>query len=1242
VKRSTFCRAGARPGRAVVTLLLWAVLSIAPRAGAEGAHFHPDLVGALDRLDRSKGPESYAAIRGVWRTWDRADPLHVEEALRSTAGSSRLTPPLRVYAALHVAFARTRRGDFESARADIQRLGYVDRWLLVGPFDNEGKHGLEAEHGPEAELGQPIVVGRAYTGKERAVRWRAVPAAFPYGWLDSGALVRPERKVCVFAKTFVRGREGARTPRTITAWIGVEGAFTLFWNGKRLLEDSAYRGHDFDRFATTLTLEPGTNDLTLKLCGNDAPPVVSLRFGDSRGAPDPEIEVTADIAASEEAARLATTLAQRKPAAKPAAGPEGPVQAFERLVKSSRAIDLFAYARYLVATGGDDPTEHRARDLAQRAAEREPTVERLLLAGELSEERNRRREWVAKASALADKAGKPDLAVLLARADLARGSPNWRDAVPFYDRVLAINPDQVDALRGRVELYNEAGLRRTALATLESAVERNPQSVNLLNMYASQLRALGRATDAAEVESRYAGLRFDDRSYLASRIELAISRRNRTAAERWIERLLAADPDSQWALGTAARAYRSLGQTERAIATHQRALELAPEDVGTLRTLADLHAELGRRDEQLALLTRLLQIRPQDRDVREYLEHIEKPKPRPDEAYAWTAKRFLPLRAAAAAGQTQRTLRDLTVTTVFENGLSSKFRQVIYQPLTDAAAAIGRQYAFQYQADREIVQLRGARVYRKNGKIDEAIESGESAANDPSISMYTSARNFYVQLPRLEAGDVVELRYRLDEITPRNEFADYFGEIVHMGSTEPVQNAEYVLITPKSRNFHIEAQVPGLERELSVTSTQRTYRFLARRLAPIAPEPNMPPWAEVLPFIHVSTYATWKDMGRWYWGLAKDQFDLDDETRKLARQIAHDKQTDLDKVKAVYGWVIKNTRYVALEFGIYGYKPRRCVQTVARGWGDCKDKATVIVTLLQELGIPSTIVILRTQMRGAFRGKIPSLAPFDHAIVYVPSLDLYLDGTAEYTGSNELPKMDLESLGLLVNRGDSQLVTLPAADPKKNVIERQVRASVGSDGSAKLELGYVVRGSSAPDWRRRYHAEATRRDRINADLGREFPGFEILPGAAGVTTGDLDDVEHDVSISVRGRAPTFARREGDTLSISVTSDFRLTPSYASLSRRKQDLRILGFSTLDDTFVVKLPPGTKLLSAPAPARGESGFGSYSVSVEQQPGQVTVRSRLELKQSRIRPSEYDAWRKFCAEVDAALGPRLVVSK
>ena len=161
---------------------------------------------------------------------------------------------------------------------------------------------------------------------------------------------------------------------------------------------------------------------------------------------------------------------------------------------------------------------------------------------------------------------------------------------------------------------------------------------------------------------------------------------------------------------------------------------------------------------------------------------------------------------------------------------------------------------------------------------------------------------------------------------------------------------------------------------------------------------------------------------------------LDEETRRLAHRLARGANTTREKVEAVYRWVVQNTRYVALEFGIYGYKPRRSVQTVARGWGDCKDKATVIVSLLGELGIESTPVILRTQMRGQFASKVASLEPFDHAIVYVPSLDLFLDGTAENAGLSELPIMDRGALGLLVNQGNSRLTRVPYPKPEENIV----------------------------------------------------------------------------------------------------------------------------------------------------------------------------------------------------------------
>jgi tetratricopeptide (TPR) repeat protein len=239
----------------------------------------------------------------------------------------------------------------------------------------------------------------------------------------------------------------------------------------------------------------------------------------------------------------------------------GPIPTFEALVagKKANGAALEAYARYLYLTKGDDPSQHLAQDLARRAANAGPTVNRHLLAAELSGDRNEKREWLSRARALAETGPRP-VDLLLGEAELLRSGTNWRDATPFYDEVLLRDPDNVRGVLGRVELYREAGLKRAALLTLESALERNPRSVGLLRIYAQALRDVGRTTEGDEAADRYAALRFDDTNYLAERIDLSVMRRDHQAAARWIDRLLAAVPDSSWALSTAARAHRGLGQ----------------------------------------------------------------------------------------------------------------------------------------------------------------------------------------------------------------------------------------------------------------------------------------------------------------------------------------------------------------------------------------------------------------------------------------------------------------------------------------------------------------------------------------------------------------------------------------------------------------------------------------------------------------------------------------------------------
>lgn len=1198
----------------------------------------PAITEATAAVRAADEHEARAPLRALWRLWETHDPTHVEAALVALSEDERLARPTRVYAGVLSAYARRRHGDIRAATHTLDELGYVADWMVLGPFDNDNRTGLGQDLVVEGELAEPIVVDRSYVGKEGAVRWRTSPDVHRFGVLDLAALVRPERDVCVVATTYVRSKDAK--PRKISLWAGAAGAFRLYFDTELVLEDEAYRQLDTDRRAAVVQLGRGYHRITAKVCGDESPPAFSLRVGDERGGTTDQVEVAATEAASTDAAaRLRAVTAKPK---RPTGRLVGPLQHFEKALASAGdeapAPLLEAFARYLLVTGGDDVTNHEARDLASRAAERAPTVDRLLLASSLVDDRNAHRALVDRAEALA-RTRQERLDVLLARARLARSGASPQDAFPIYDDILRLEPLATEALLGKVDLYVEAGLGRTALSTLRRASEARPRSVALLRALAGQLRALGRDTEAADVEARYAALRFDDASYLESQMRLAVARRDRAGVEAWARRLLAIEPASQWAHGALAKARLALGDREGAIAAYRNGLAIAPEDVNTLRALSDLYGVIGKRDQQLSLLQQILRIRPQAKAVRAYVDHIAPRGERADEKYAWAPERFLGERAVTDDRHPLRTLRKLEVTTVYDNGLASHFTQVVFQPLTDEAAAEARRYAFAYDADRQIVQLRAAKVYRRDGRVDEAIQSGEAPLNDPSINMYTLQRRFVVEFPRLDPGDVVELRYRIEDVAARNEMSDYFGEIAYLQSTDPVASAEYVLIAPKDKPLVVatgpasSAMLAKVKKNVVTKGDDRIYRFTVDDAPALETEPRMPRLGELLAHVHVSTFASWNEVGSWYWSLAKDKLAADDEVRALARELTKGLSDPREKVAAIYDHVTNETRYVALEFGIEGIRPRKAALTLARGWGDCKDKATLFVAMLDEVGIEAELVLVRTQLRGGFDPKVASLAPFDHAIAYVPSLDLYLDGTAEDTGTAELPAMDRSAMGLRITGGTGKLVQLPEPAATTSHDTQKATLRPRADGSMPFTLALEAQGVDAPSYRKRYQSEATRRERVAQDLAAVFGPVELADSARGLRVKNVQDQEAPVALEVEGTAKL--KREGSALSVPTGPPWSMVRRYAPNSSRTHDLLVGARRQSEAVWTIEVPAGMKVQSLPQPVKIDTPFGTFELTVEQTGRRIVARTYLRLDAARIAPADYPAWRSFCQAVDASAG-------
>ncbi len=1176
-----------------------------------------------------RGADRYTRVHALWRAYSYTQPRWVVEALDSLGVDRGLSPEERAYAATFAAYGRASLGDFDGARSNLRNNGYILDYWIVGPFDNDGKSGLDTAFGPEATQ---IDRTATYQGKERrGTSWRKVTLQGAFGWLEGSTYLRPSHDACFYAATGIRKSDSK--PSSVTLFLGTSGAVRAWWNGKLVARDDKYRDIDPDRHGAKVVVQGGDNRLVVKVCGGAQPPLLSVRVGDVLGGPaptpvfgDPFADIT-DLGANDGVPADIGTVARATAEAEH--GDDGK----ER------------FARYLQATHGDDPSENLARKWLSDAMASKQTVSRYIFAANLAEGSNQRALYLEKAVALAEREppGADERAALgLARADLVRSSLHEIDALALYDRVLAASPRDVEATIARAELLAHVGLHETARVALAAALARSPQSALLLRAMVSQLRQMDRTAELLAYATRYDAVRAIDPSLPWSRVELAITRRDKPIAAANLERILRIAPESTTSLRRVGDSYLQLGDYASAQTSYLRALALAPDDEGALKASADAFGLAGDVEEQKKRLQRIAGLMPQKREIQQELRHLgDKVSARSDEQAALSPEVFLALRSVPRGSEPKRTLVRLQHTTVYPTGLASRFHQVVFQPLSEEGAKQSRDFTFSYEAEFQSASLRRARIYHADGTTEDSSDRGEVGANDPSMNMYTSGRTAYVRFPRLAVGDVVEVNYRVDDTTPYNAYADYFGEVTYLQATEPTLVAKYVLDTPKSRVLHFNAlEGSGITQRTAETVDRRLYTFEARNLRGLEPEPGMPPLTEQLAHVHASTYASWEEMGRWYWSFIKDQLVADEALRRLAKSLTLGLSTEREKVNALYRYVVQSTRYVALEFGVHGYKPYRSAQIVARGFGDCKDKASLLYALLHEVGIEARMVIVRTGHKGLFERAPASLAPFDHAIAYVPSLDLYLDGTAEYTGSHELPVMDSGAIALQVGPNYTSLVTIPEAPAAHNVTERWVDAQLSATGSATAKLRIVISGVEAAAARTRFHADATRKQRLQDWIGRLLPSAKVLKSKV----SNLDDIEVAPSFEINADIPQFARKEGNLLAVGVGPRTSLVRTIAPTTARLLPLRLAARQTQRDVWKIELPRGSKLRESTGDPRSPLVISTPGAKLElatELLGSVaTVTSVVTIEQTRFSASEYPKLRRWAEDADRALDKPLLV--
>src|SRR5271166_5044896 len=351
------------------------------------------------------------------------------------------------------------------------------------------------------------------------------------------------------------------------------------------------------------------------------------------------------------------------------------------------------------------------------------------------------------------------------------------------------------------------------------------------------------------------------------------------------------------------------------------------------------------------------------------------------------------------------------------------------------------------------------RVRKPDGAIVNAQESAILDLTTPNAPVYTDYHEKHVSVPSLRPGDVLE--YQVVRTITNPLAPNQFWTSFNFAETGVVLDEQLEINVPKGRHIRMKTK-PGYDPKVTDEGDRRIYRWAhshlkdqssnGRRKGPLND-------ADQIPSVQVSTFESWEDVGAWYAFLERARRQPDEAIKAKAAELVRGKTDDMEKVKALYDYVSRNVRYVSLSFGLGRIQPHAASEVLANGYGDCKDKNTLLAALLQSQGMESSSVLIGVQRQ--LDPDVPSPSQFDHVITRVPvaGREIWLDSTSGVVPFRMLTLGTRDKQALLISPdGKSGLVRTPADLPFQAFDQTSINASLSETGRMTMQIVATTRG----------------------------------------------------------------------------------------------------------------------------------------------------------------------------------------
>jgi len=1123
---------------------------------------------------------------------------------------------LQAYAQEQIVRSYIKQGNIYQAKQEVKKMGMVTDWLLIGPFDNTGKSGFKKVYPPENE----IDLQKTYSGKDSIlIRWFKPKKINLTGFINLDTFLYPNNWTVGYALTYLYSPE----ERVALFKVGADDAVKVWFNDQIVIERDIYRQAVIDQEVVPVWLGRGWNKILVKVCEKEDTWGFYFRITDIKGNPFRDLKFTTEV---KEIVDLVSGKDYRL--SEEEQGEEvnlGDALSYykEEVIKNPENVKaLLSLGIILQKRGFLDEAVEKFKEAISLDLENALAHYLLGNAYQRKEKFDEGLEEIKKTLKI-----NPNFVQAIIKIGMNYYEKGlYKEAIEEFEKALEINPDFVDANLYLSWAYERKGWNLEARRKLEEIVQLNPLFAPAHYSLGVSYERKGWLDKAIQQYNKVLEINYDDGLARRGLSNLYFQLGRYEEGIDLYREILSWRPDDPSVYRSMADGYVRMNEGERAIEILREASEIFPYNSSIYSQLGYLYHERGEEEEAISLWRKALEISPGFLHLRDYIDFISE-----KEEIAEVDARELIAKAPSAEEYPDASaaiLLDEVKKVINVDGTSSTTCHRIIKLFNKRGIEKFGEIFITYNAGGERITIKKARTFKLDGSVVEATSIKDIFPLE-GYRLYSNISQKVISMPALEEGVTIEYQYTLDDYS-RSFIGKNFQDTFYLQDFEPIQLCRYILAIPKDVEIKIVNFKTDLEPKIKKGEDKVIYTWEASNIPQIIYENDMPPFHNVAPRIAISSFSSWKEIATWYYDISREQSKADADIKAKVAELIQNETTPEGKIRAIYHYVINEIRYLGLEFGISGHMPHEAAEVYKYKYGDCKDKATLLISMLREAGIEVYYVLLRTRYSGEIDLDLPSFQ-FDHAIAAV-SLNgelMFLDGTAENYVFGDLPAMDQGVWAMVLINGEGEFVKVPIHPAEKNQRTRKIKLNLQEDGSVSGEATVLQSGIFAAYYRSLFKdlGEIKRKELIQNSLSSSCPGSVLEE----FSFSDLADLNIPVEQRYKFRVPNYAKKIGEKLHLKPSIIERVeSTSMVATEERRFPMYFYNQYCTQNVIEINIPEGFKVERVPNEVDLVFPFGSYRIKYSMEDNIIKYERYYQFNTFEISQKEYPSFKEFIERI------------